>query len=271
MWAARILWRCAPSKIRPAGPSFGIGYGTGLTVQNRKLPSSAARNRPRQLNSTCEGSVFSYIPLAVTLPDIQHRVADPAAISRQHPSRYERGRTYILLPADVAADINPGSVRPIKRSKHAAFERSFWLLIGVIINNHSQAHYIAHQEKFVATSIGDLASLGVNLGQVNEFVGGEIYLPGERMEMFHRRLQQLLSTWVGCIIERAKGSLGNGGGVSFGRDRLHGLSWSRVCSHPPYTLAAVAVTPRDFSMRSAATESPLASAMAFFNLPALSR
>ena len=39
----------------------------------------------------------------------------------------------------------------------------------------------------------------------------------------------------------------------------------------PYTLAAVAVTPKDSSMRSAATESPLASAIALCNLPALSR
>ncbi len=74
----------------------------------------------------------------------------------------------------------------------------------------------------MATSIGDLAGLGENLRQLDEFVSAEIYLPGERMKMFHRRLQQLLSTWIGCTIERAKGSLGNGGRVSFGGDRLHG-------------------------------------------------
>ena len=87
----------------------------------------------------------------------------------------------------------------------------------------SQAHYIAYQQ-FVATRIGDLASLGENLGQLNEFVGGEIYLPGERMEMSHRRRQRLLSTWVGCIIERVKGSLSNRGGVSWGRE----IAWIKL-------------------------------------------
>src|SRR5260221_9578957 len=108
--------------------------------------------------------------------DTHHRVATPAPIVRQLPPRYERGRTYILLGTDVAADINPRGIRPIKRTEYAAFKRSVWFLIGVIINNHSQAHYIAHQEKFVATSIGDLAGLGENLGQLNELVSGEIYL-----------------------------------------------------------------------------------------------
>src|SRR5260221_5304786 len=128
------------------------------------------------------------------LQNNHHRVPIPVAIMKQPPPRYERGRTYILLAADVAADINPRGIRPIKRTEYAAFKRSVWFLIGVIINNHSHAHYIAHQEKFVATSIGDLAGLGENLGQLNELVSGEIYLPGERMEMVHLRLQQLLST-----------------------------------------------------------------------------
>src|SRR5260221_3147220 len=161
------------------------------------------------------------------LPDSHHSVATPAAMGRQLPPRYERGHTYILGTTDAAADINPRGIRPIKRTEYAAFKRSVWFLIGVIINKHSQAHYIAHQEKFVATSIGDLAGLGENLGQLNELVSGEIYLPGERMEMFHRRLQQLLSTWVWCIIERAKGSLGNDGRVSFGGDRLHRSIWGK--------------------------------------------
>jgi hypothetical protein len=44
------------------------------------------------------------------------------------------------------------------------------------------------------------------------------------MEMSHHRRQRLLSTWVGCIIERVKGSLSNRSGVSWGRE----IAWIKL-------------------------------------------